>query len=119
MKAASRSWPVEIFYNVLDLAAINAQVLFKSVTGRNISRQKFILNLSEELSEKAREKRLQEKVENEELPGLASVKNRKKFQVGQCKGNKTQDQCFRCKKFACGSCTKVVRKYVVCSTCHE
>ena len=45
VKAGSRRWPVQIFYNILDLAAINAWVIFKEITGQRISRHKFILKL--------------------------------------------------------------------------
>ena len=36
-KAGSRRWPLRIFYNILDLAAINAWVLYKDVTQIKIS----------------------------------------------------------------------------------
>ena len=39
VNAASCSWPVEFFYNILDLAAINALILYKLVTGSKILRQ--------------------------------------------------------------------------------
>ena len=38
LNAASRRWPVQFFYNILDLAAINAHILYKLVTGSKISR---------------------------------------------------------------------------------
>ena len=41
--------PVHIFYNILDLAIINAWIIYKEVTGQNITRINFILNLAEEL----------------------------------------------------------------------
>ena len=49
VKAASRRWPVHLFYNVLDLATINATILYTSVTGVKISRKHLIQKLSEEL----------------------------------------------------------------------
>ncbi|KAJ8333915.1 hypothetical protein SKAU_G00412340 [Synaphobranchus kaupii] len=33
-RGATRRWPVAVFYNILDLAAINAYVLFKTVPGQ-------------------------------------------------------------------------------------
>ena len=33
VNAASRRWPVKFFYNILDLTAINAHILYKLVTG--------------------------------------------------------------------------------------
>ena len=49
VNAASRRWPVQFFYNILVLAAINAHVLYKLVTGSKISRRRYLLRLSKEL----------------------------------------------------------------------
>ena len=49
VNAASRRWPMQFFYNILDLAAINAHFLYKLVIGSKISRQRYLLRLSEEL----------------------------------------------------------------------
>ena len=49
-KAASRRWPVQVFYNMLNLAGINAWILYKTVTGIKITRRHFIFKLAEELS---------------------------------------------------------------------
>jgi len=46
VKASSRRWPVQVLYNVLDMAAINAWVLFKECTGSRMSRRKFILQVA-------------------------------------------------------------------------
>ena len=51
-KAGSRRWPLHVFYDILDLAAIRAWVLYKEVTEVKISRKEFILQLAEELSGK-------------------------------------------------------------------
>jgi hypothetical protein len=34
-RAAARQWSVYIFSNILGLAAINAQIIYRSVTGKN------------------------------------------------------------------------------------
>ena len=31
-RAAARRWPVHVFYNILDLAAINAWIIYRGVT---------------------------------------------------------------------------------------
>lgn len=41
VRAATRRWPVHVFYNVLDIAAINAYILFSECTGEKISRHEF------------------------------------------------------------------------------
>ena len=49
VKAASRRWPVQVFYNILDLAAINSWTLYNKTLGRNMPRRDYILELSKEL----------------------------------------------------------------------
>ncbi|XP_068233497.1 piggyBac transposable element-derived protein 4-like [Palaemon carinicauda] len=48
-KAASRRWPVQVFYNILYFSGINAWIIYKEVTCELISRRDFILQLAEEL----------------------------------------------------------------------
>ena len=40
-KVLSRRWPLQIFYNVLDLAGINAYILCKEVSGKKILDENF------------------------------------------------------------------------------
>lgn len=49
VRAGSRRWPVHVFYNILDLAPINSWILYRKVTGMNISRHDFIHQLVNEL----------------------------------------------------------------------
>lgn len=55
VKASSRRWPLQVVYNILDLAVINAWILYKETTQRNILRKHFIFQLAEELESKCRE----------------------------------------------------------------
>ncbi|KAK6300284.1 hypothetical protein J4Q44_G00283820 [Coregonus suidteri] len=48
-KGGSHRWPVGVFYNLLDLAAINAHVLFTQCTGKTMPRSDFIMDLALEL----------------------------------------------------------------------
>jgi len=41
-RAAARRWPVHIFYNILDLTAINAWIIYRGVTGEEMSRRAFL-----------------------------------------------------------------------------
>jgi Transposase IS4 len=36
VKSSSRRWPVQVFFNILDLAAINELVLYKKTTGKSL-----------------------------------------------------------------------------------
>ena len=49
IRSASRRWPVAVWGNILDIAAINSYVLYKRVTSNRIARRQFILMLVENL----------------------------------------------------------------------
>ena len=112
-KVSSRRWPLQVFYNVLDLAAINAFVLYNEVTGTNISRRDFLLKLISELKVC---------VEDcfdvsEESDSDISIERLVNCQVN-CTGksrNKTKKRCGRCKRPVCGKCTSHAR--VICKDC--
>lgn len=105
---------MHVFYNVLDLAAINAWVLYKKVTKKKIKRKAFILQLATELRKGLINEKETEKQQEENLEEVAeSSKKRKKCQVGQCKGNKTLDSCVKCQKRVCGKCVKKTEKKCV------
>ena len=42
VKAASRRWPLNIFYTVIDMALINSWVIYKAVCKSNISRRTYV-----------------------------------------------------------------------------
>ncbi|XP_068215848.1 uncharacterized protein [Palaemon carinicauda] len=42
-RCPSRRWPVHVFYNILDLASINAWILYSEATGEKLSRHDFNL----------------------------------------------------------------------------
>ena len=50
MKAASKRWPVHIFYNVIDMALINSWVMYKAVCKSNIRHRAYIQKVCEELT---------------------------------------------------------------------
>ena len=43
-RAAASRWPVHVFYNVLDLAAINAWTIYRGVTGEEMSLHALLRN---------------------------------------------------------------------------
>ena len=50
VKAASRRWPIHVFYNVIDLALTNSWILFQDICKSGISRQKFIQRVVKKLT---------------------------------------------------------------------
>ncbi|XP_068250733.1 piggyBac transposable element-derived protein 4-like [Palaemon carinicauda] len=123
-KAASRRWPVQVFYNILDFSGINAWIIYKEVTGELISRRDFILRLAEELQKTFKNIHAEGNSESEaDTYADANVSNtsnkRKQCQIRQCKGNKTTEICCKCKKFVCGKCTNIVIKKIICVKCKQ
>ena len=51
VKAGTRRWPVAVFYNILDLADINAFALYKKKTGDKVSRLGFLFKFATKLRE--------------------------------------------------------------------
>ena len=49
VNADSCRWPEQFFHNILDLAAINAHILYMVVTESKILWQRYLLQLLEEL----------------------------------------------------------------------
>jgi len=50
-REAARRWPVHVFYIILDLAAINAWIIYSGVTVEEMSRHAFLRQLPEKLRE--------------------------------------------------------------------
>jgi len=111
VKSGSRRWPLQVFFNILDLGGINAWILYKDTTGEKISRRKFLLQLAEELAFE------NDKPRAADAPTGSNtiVSTRKWCQIGNCNNNKTNIICEKCGKYVCGKCTK--RKAVICRVC--
>lgn len=104
VKAPSRRWPVHTFYNILDLPAINAWIVFKEITGKQISRQKFIQLLADELRQDYLHSK-KEKTCTEDPLQKETAPKRRKCEIKLCNGtNMTTKSCVSCKKMVCGKC---------------
>jgi len=121
-KAASRRWPVAVWSNILDIAAINAWVIFKKCTGVEISRRDFIFQLVRELTcqtEVVRELTAvphsshQDSCQHKEV-----ARKRKHCSQSNCT-NTGNIVCSKCDRIACGKCLTVCDKFTfaVCSSC--
>ncbi|XP_037028699.1 uncharacterized protein LOC119068939 [Bradysia coprophila] len=121
VKAASRRWPVHVFYNVLDLAAINAWILYREVTGKTISRLDYLLSLGDDL----RQKYKSSKSVPEKRPLIVPDSPNKKIttasgcrpicQTPKCRNKSLGMACANCSKVVCGKCT--TRKEIICKNC--
>ena len=125
-KAGTRLWPVAVFYNILDLACINAYVLYRKNIGDAISRRNFMFQLATEL----RKAHVQGKTAPPAavLPPLFNhfyqnsmvgrSRKRKQCQVSvNCEQNKSAKFCCRCCRSVCGKCTVCVK--IECVICPE
>ncbi|XP_029958868.1 piggyBac transposable element-derived protein 3-like [Salarias fasciatus] len=119
VKAATRRWPVAVFCNLLDMAAINAHVLFKECTSSVIPRRAFILQLAKELREEhLRTKPTLTLVKPDLTQEPAAIEKRRQCQINShCKQNKTWISCKGCKRFLCGKCTAKVDSF--CAECTQ
>lgn len=117
-KASSRRWPMHAFYNVLDLALINASVLYKEVLKINISRRDFILKLGTELAKEnvqARGRLIGDENDGAvAAPGGATDLRRCQVKAS-CTNGRSPNACEICKQIVCKKC--VGRKSVVCVKC--
>ncbi|XP_049294418.1 uncharacterized protein LOC125769653 [Anopheles funestus] len=112
VKSASRRWPVHSFFNILDLAGINAWVLYKELTKENISRRDFLFKLGEELAKEY----VENKSANANLPVSGAGGSRRRCQVQMsCHEGKSANECFTCNRPVCKKCTK--RVSYVCVSC--
>lgn len=93
-KARARRWPVHTFYNLLDLAGINAWIIYREVTKDKITRREFLLKLAEELTK-----------EYVEIKVKASAAHVKPSEIG--------DSRYRCR---CEN--RVKKEKVLINVCH-
>jgi len=108
VRAGTRRWPMAVFYNLLDMAATNAHVLYTACTGSKESRRLFMLELSEELKNRLLQKKTQEE-EQKQLRREMRVSQQKKTQCQVrilCNNNRSTERCVHCGKFTCGKCRK-------------
>ena len=99
VKSGVRRWPLACFFNMLDLAGINAFILYKKVTGQRLSRRQFLKMLVENLITCARQRQ----------PSLSTFSpkvNNKRKTCGSCT-NKTADICSFCLRPTSEKCVKL------------
>lgn len=142
VKAPTRRWPLQIFYNILNLASINSWVLYKKILKKKISRRKFLIKLIEEIEETfvaksnsggaakrkepARETETSEgtpkrvRLVTNEGDELSANEKKPYCQVKySCSDNKSNRICDTCKKRSCGKCIGVEIIRSKCRKCIE
>ena len=112
VKCASRRWPLHVFFNIIDLAIINSWILYRKITGSNISRWQFMQQLTEELTGTCKNRRNRR---DESVPPPAK---RRRQCFGPCNKNRTTNECSKCSRPVCGKCCSIV-KTCICIECQN
>lgn len=122
-KTATRRWPVAVWANIMDMAAINAWIIYKKISGTNISRRKFVFSLVQQLTRVSQTPDQNDSGQPtagqfvQPEPVVVLSKRRHCHKDG-C-SNVTVNMCGSCNKPVCGSCASFVTKYVLtkCNNC--
>ena len=113
-KAGCRRWPLAVFYNILDLAGVNAWVIYRKATGENIQRRHFLLMLAQQLLKQNAEDC--ETVPKAVEPSVdRKLESRVACQIkAGCNRNRTTLLCQKCRLPSCGQCLAGI-----CSKCYH
>ncbi|XP_031760244.1 piggyBac transposable element-derived protein 3-like [Xenopus tropicalis] len=105
VRAATRRWPVAVYYNMLDLAAVNAYILYKACTGWTGKRRLFLSLLAKELRcrfMQHKEILARRQAAEAAVPGTVQTTQ---CQVQEsCNRNHSRFICTTCQKFTCAKC---------------
>jgi len=97
--AACRRWPLVVVFNILDVAGINAWIIYRKVTGSSMSRRDLLHQLSGELVRAATAN------SNKAVDLTQVLESRVNCQVkAQCNRNRTVAVCECCDRPVCGKC---------------
>ncbi|CAJ0966481.1 unnamed protein product [Ranitomeya imitator] len=108
VRAGTRRWPVAVFYNMIDMAALNAMFFIRHALGWQERRVDFLVELAKELggSHVTEKKARMEKLLRQQ-PSKPSPGKRAKCQVNhRCTNNCATERCVDCYKYTCGKCTR-------------
>ena len=116
VRTMTRRWPIHSFQNTLDLAAINAWILYKEINGIKISRWRFLQNLSEDLALPMVKSSALTRT-TEDIAACSEQPPTRNCQVkDKCKKNRSVGRYYKCEKSLCGKCT--ARTQRVCNSCN-
>ena len=102
-KSGCRRWTLAVFFNILDLAAVNSWIVYKEETGDKITRRSFLHTLSEQLKESAVAEKNDDHMPSNPKSGNSSKRIRCQIKRN-CKRNLTSTTCTVCHNPVCGQC---------------
>ncbi|XP_041834104.1 piggyBac transposable element-derived protein 1-like [Melanotaenia boesemani] len=108
VRAPTRRWPVAVFYNMIDMAALNAYIVHKACTGVQERRVDFLIELAKELAKShlSAKKAHKEEVRLQQPLTPSPGKRAKCLVKRQCIQNSASVRCFHWYKYTCGKCKK-------------
>ncbi|XP_026215427.1 activating transcription factor 7-interacting protein 1 isoform X2 [Anabas testudineus] len=117
VRKGTQRWPVSVFYNLIDMAALNAHVLYQACTGEKERRADFLDHLATELAHSyVTGKKAMKEQELQNQPTTPSPGKRALCQVKHCcTANRTTKRCAGCYRYTCGQCIK--QKPWMCHFC--
>ena len=107
--------PLAVWTNVLDIAALNAWIIFRKTTGSKVSRRDFILDLIEGLKQNYMAQRKNTSFRVDILLESRLGKRRKCFSKN-C-NNATVTTCRLCLQTTSGKCGSASYKVTECDAC--
>jgi hypothetical protein len=128
VKAPSRRWPVQVWYNILNLAAINAYILYKKINSASVSRREFIRILVEEIYNVIKPAEATPTLLSPTTPPARkrvlfdvspNVTPTKSCQINLCNRNNAKTSCSKCNKSSCGKCIQSVEYKCICKKCAQ
>ena len=114
VRASTRKWSVHLFHNTLDLAVINAWVMYKEITNCSIRKRLFLQQLAEELSRShsAKTTRFLQKISSDkDQSKITKFCQVKKEYMKNC----TVESRHECSRSLCGQCTAETQR--LCINC--
>ena len=117
-RSAPRRWPLSVWGNILDIAAINTKILFVKCTGNRISRRQFIFQLMKNLRNEPESTGAGTSTSTVAVPAAYPDCKRRKCHGKSC-NNATTCLCLSCTKLICGTCSVCGSKvtFVKCKYC--
>ena len=105
------------FYSILDLAAINAHILYKLVTRSKISQRRYLLRLFKELCPRFVEKRKDNSHQSSQTNSSMQKSQKRKHCQSKSYTNIARETCSCCSKLVCGKCIGKQEKLIYCRLC--
>ena len=111
-KTGSRRWPLHVFYNIIDICALNAFIIAADTKLYVSSRRDFLFAISRQLCREHgnRRQRPYLSLQLSEVSNFLGKENdlTRRTTCKRCHKNKTKQACISCGLYACGSCSKQI-----------